>query len=104
MIRAALIRLLWRSVADQDECDGRCEEDGSPLDICDAVRALGYGDHFNVELFQQRALNERRPCERCRKITNRVRCSRCCRDLCERCLAQPTCAHASNGVHQERAA
>lgn len=100
MIRAALIRLLWRSVADQDECDLKeCEEDR--LDICDAMKALGYGEHFDVQIFQQRAHAERQPCEFCKELALRIRCQGCYRDLCERCLARPNCDHAMNGVHLE---
>lgn len=58
VVRAALIRLLWRSVADQDTCDGRCEEDGRLLDICGAMRALGWGKHWSARVFQDRALFE----------------------------------------------
>lgn len=42
--RRALVRLLWRSVADQDDHDS-CEPDDR-LDICDAWQALGFGDHW----------------------------------------------------------
>ena len=63
--RAALIRLLWRSVADHDECV--CDEDShgaltpadGPTDICLAMRALGWGKHWNWKKFQNLARAEK---------------------------------------------
>lgn len=44
-LRDALRRLLWNSVADQDEHDDSCAH-GDPSPLCQAWRALGYGDHW----------------------------------------------------------
>lgn len=51
-LRAALIRLLWRSAADDDACD--CDG-GDRTDICDAMRALKWGEHWNRETFEKLA-------------------------------------------------
>ena len=118
MIRAALIRMLWRAVADGDECDcsmphhhddcpdtpeAPCRHEDT-TDVCQAVRALGYGEHWDPVVFQRRAIAERLPCEFCKQVADRVRCQGCYRDLCERCLARPNCDHAHNGLHQEASA
>lgn len=73
-LRAALIRLLWRSVADGDYCakgtrrksrpyidePGACEPDDL-LDVCEAFRALGWGKHWNSLTFQRKVDAERKP-------------------------------------------
>ncbi len=56
--RQALIRLLWRSVADGDACDDREECNTDPLDICEAVRALGIGKHWDMARFQRWAMKQ----------------------------------------------
>jgi hypothetical protein len=44
-------------------------------------------------------------CERCRTAsTPAARCARCCRDLCARCEADPTCPNASSGRHEREGA
>lgn len=43
-MRAALMRLLWRSVADMDMHTSCAHDDR--LDICEAWRALGFGEHW----------------------------------------------------------
>ena len=44
--RAALVRLLWRSVHDGESClSGGCTE-SDLLDVCEAWRALGFGKHW----------------------------------------------------------
>lgn len=51
-LRAALIRLLWNAVADDESCDGDCEkEDDTPFAVCEAMRALGWGEHFTKRKF-----------------------------------------------------
>jgi len=103
MLRAALIGLLWNAVADDESCAGDCEADGDPFAVCSAMRALGWGQHFDARTFERRAVEERLPCEACKQPAVRVRCDNCLRDLCERCLARATCAHDDKGVHREAA-
>jgi hypothetical protein len=52
-LQAALIRLLWNAHFDDESCDGDCEDDGSPYAVCDAMRALGWGQHFTAEAFEE---------------------------------------------------
>jgi len=54
-MRDALIRVMWNAVADDESCGGDCEEDGEPFAVCQAMRALGWGEHFTVERFTRRA-------------------------------------------------
>lgn len=44
-LRTALIRLLWCSVADHDDHDASCTA-GDPAPLCEAWRALKFGDHW----------------------------------------------------------
>lgn len=44
-LRGALRRLLWNSVADQDEHDDSCAH-GDPSPLCQAWSALGFGAHW----------------------------------------------------------
>lgn len=60
-LRAALIRLLWNAVADDESCSGDCEDDGSPFPVCAAMRALGWGKHFSARKFQRRARADKEP-------------------------------------------
>jgi hypothetical protein len=46
-------------------------------------------------------------CERClAPAVSRpaARCARCCRDLCARCEAEPSCPNAASGRHEREAA
>lgn len=65
-LRRALIRLLWREVADGGGCV--CEEDAVPAsgavswdrtltDTCQAMRALGWGRHWDAVAFQRKAMS-----------------------------------------------
>lgn len=63
-LRGALIAMLWNVVGgDTDEsCAGDCEElsgegspVGTPFAACAAIRALGWGDHFDARSFEMRA-------------------------------------------------
>lgn len=63
-LRGALIAMLWNVVGgDTDEsCGGNCEERGRsgsqagpPFPACAAVRALGWGEHFDARSFEMRA-------------------------------------------------
>lgn len=40
-------------------------------------------------------------CECCKAFVVRTRCPTCYRDLCPRCLVQPTCAHSVDGNHDD---
>jgi hypothetical protein len=54
LLRAALIRLLWREVADGGGCV--CDDgDPRPTDTCAAMRALEWGEHWDAEVFQRNA-------------------------------------------------
>lgn len=61
-LRHALIRLLWNEAADgplTDGCDGDCEAEGEPpYPVCEAMRALGIGQHWNSARFQAYATKE----------------------------------------------
>jgi hypothetical protein len=54
-LRAALIRLLWRSVVDADVCDCGFPPNDDVAPACEAMRALGWGQHWNDEVFRRRA-------------------------------------------------
>lgn len=56
VMRVALIAMLWNvAVSDEDEsCDGDCEDDGEhPYPACQAMRALGYGQHYTKAEFER---------------------------------------------------
>jgi hypothetical protein len=62
--RAALIKLLWRIVVDYDDGIDQgcvCEPDATGAedvtDVCEAMRALGWGEHWDAERFQILATN-----------------------------------------------
>lgn len=55
-IRAALIRMLWNSAADDAVCV--CE-DGDPGPECEAMAALGWGKHWSRDAFIERWLDAR---------------------------------------------
>lgn len=60
-LREACIRLLWRAVADAEVCDDpECRNGSDRLDICDAAKALGFGDHWNAKVFEKKASKEGR--------------------------------------------
>lgn len=76
-LRAALRRLLWRAVADGDQCDAddradRCDGDPRALDICQAMRALGYGQHFRIKIFESLAIAETAPKRAPRSVTTKT--------------------------------
>ena len=51
-LRRALIRLLWNSAADGNVCS--CEPD-DPGPDCEAMRVLGWGEHWTVARFEEMA-------------------------------------------------
>jgi hypothetical protein len=46
-LRAVLVRLLWRAVAEEAACS--CVGGQRPSAVCEAWRVLGFGEHFNLD-------------------------------------------------------
>ena len=60
-VREAVARLLWNEYHDDPSpCGGQCQDsEDTPFNTCYAMRALGYGEHWDGEVFAAKYRAER---------------------------------------------